>query len=150
VFNLLSNATDALKRRAMGEGDFGAALWVSTRSQPGEFGMSLAVRDNGLGIRNRQGELADAEEIRDIFQTGFTSKKESLAEGLGLNWVKQIIHEFHRGQLSARNHPEGGAEVTMLMPRFDTPPGQHGYGDDETTDEQAKDKNTPHGAEVKS
>lgn len=144
VFNLLSNAADALKRRAMGEGDFGAQLWVSTSHQPGEFGLSLAVRDNGLGIRNQQGELAMPEEIRDIFTAGFTTKQEGMVEGLGLNWVRQIIHDFHGGNLHARNHPEGGAEVSLLVPRYETPPN---LGDEPDNTQPEKDGQPPQSAE---
>jgi len=128
IFNLLTNATDALKRRAMREGDFGAQLWITTSFDPETAAISISVRDNGYGIRNQRGELASPDEIRTIFQAGFTTKRGGMAEGLGLNWVRQIIFDFHQGRLSARNHPEGGAEVSIVIPRFETVPDLEGFG----------------------
>lgn len=128
VFNLLTNATDALKRRAMTEGDFGASLWISTAYDPASKTITVSVRDNGHGIRNQSGELASPDEVRQIFRGGFTTKRHGMAEGLGLNWVRQIVLEFHRGQLRARNHPEGGAEVSLLLPHVEVPPGRGGSG----------------------
>ena len=126
VFNLLTNATDALKSRASTEGDFGASLWVSTACDPASKAITVSVRDNGGGIRNQSGELASPDEIREIFRAGFTTKRHGMAEGLGLNWVRQIVLEFHRGQLRARNHPEGGAEVSLVLPHVEAPPGREG------------------------
>jgi len=128
VFNLLTNATDALKRRAMREGDYGAALWIATAYDAAAKQIAIAVRDNGYGIRNARGDLASADEIHAIFQGGFTTKREGMTEGLGLNWVSQIVHDFHRGQLRARNHPDGGAEVSILVPRYEQPPELEGFG----------------------
>lgn len=128
VFNLLTNATDALKHRAMREGDFGAALWVTTSNDSAAKTITIAVRDNGLGIRDQRGELATPDEIRTIFQGGFTTKREGMAEGLGLNWVRQIVFDFHRGQLRASNHPDGGAEVSLVLPRHEKPPDLEGFG----------------------
>jgi signal transduction histidine kinase len=128
MFNLLTNATDALKRRAMHEGDYGAALWVTTTYDGPSKTVTLAVRDNGLGICNPRGEPATPDEIRAVFQGGFTTKSEGMAEGLGLNWVRQIVYDFHRGQLRACNHPEGGAEVSLVLPRYESPPNLEGFG----------------------
>jgi nitrogen fixation/metabolism regulation signal transduction histidine kinase len=128
VFNLLTNATDALKRRAMQDGDFGAALWVATQYDGDAKTITVSVRDNGLGIRNQAGDLASPEEIRTVFQAGFTTKREGMAEGLGLNWVRQIIYDFHRGQLTARNHADAGAEVSVILPRYEAPPDLEGFG----------------------
>jgi hypothetical protein len=47
---------------------------------------------------------------------------------LGLNWVRQIVYDFHRGQLRACNHPEGGAEVSLVLPRYESPPNLEGFG----------------------
>ena len=128
IFNLLTNATDALKHRAMRESDYGAALWITTAYDRAAKAILFTVRDNGYGILNPRGELASADEIRAIFQGGFTTKREGMAEGLGLNWVRQIIYGFHRGQLRARNHPEGGAEVSLVLPRYESAPDFEGLG----------------------
>ena len=36
-------------------------------------------------------------------------------EGLGLNWVRTILTDFHNGELRARNRPEGGAEFGFSL-----------------------------------
>lgn len=149
VFNLLTNATDALKRRAMREGDYGAALWVGTTYDSAAKMIMIAVRDNGLGIRNQRGEPASPDEIRAIFQGGFTTKREGMAEGLGLNWVRQIVYDFHRGQLRARNHPEGGAEVSLVLPRYEAPPDLEGFGG-AAEEKPVRVEGPPQGDEVKS
>lgn len=122
IFNLISNANEALKRRATRDGDFGATLWISTEFDGNVNTITVAVRDNGYGIRNSSGELATPDEVHNIFQAGFTTKRSGMAEGLGLNWVRQIVCEFHHGQLQARNHPERGAEVSIILPRYEKPP----------------------------
>lgn len=129
VFNLLTNATDALKRRAVRENDFDASLWISITYDGDLKKIAITVRDNGCGIRNEQGELATPSEIRAIFQAGFTTKRGEMTEGLGLNWVRQIVYEFHRGQLQAHNHPQGGAEVSLVLPRYETSPDLEGLRD---------------------
>jgi len=129
VFNLLTNATDALKRRAVHEGDFDASLWITTTYDKDSKKITITVRDNGWGIRNEKGELATPSEIRTIFQADFSTRQEGMAEGLGLNWVRQIVGEFHQGQLHARNHPEGGAEVSLVLPHSESSPDLEGPGD---------------------
>lgn len=148
VFNLLTNATDALKRRAIREGDFSAALWVTTTYDDSSQTITISVRDNGCGIRNAHGELATSEEIRTLFREGFTTKVEGIAEGLGLNWVRQIVQDFHRGHLRARNHPEGGAEVSFVLPRQEVPPDTEGV-EGAAEEKQAPAANEPQAVEGK-
>lgn len=126
LFNLLTNATDALKRRATQEDNFGARLAISTRFDGASGTLTITVRDNGDGIRNPGGDLAGPDEVRRILRGGFTTKREGMAEGLGLNWVRQIVHDFHHGQLHGRNHPEGGAEVSVVLPILESPPSGNG------------------------
>jgi len=65
----------------------------------------ITVRDAGPGF------LA-GDETR-IFQPFFT--KRAGGTGLGLSIVKQTIEE-HGGKISAANHPEGGAELSVRLP----------------------------------
>ncbi|MBM3335265.1 HAMP domain-containing histidine kinase, partial [Candidatus Sumerlaeota bacterium] len=126
VFNLVTNATDALKRRALRQGEFEPTIWVETAYDSDSGVMTISVRDNGDGIRNDRGELASPDEVRDIFRAGFTTKRGEMAEGLGLSWVRQIVQDFHRGQLRARNLADGGAEVSLVLPRQQMPPNGQG------------------------
>jgi len=41
--------------------------------------------------------------------------------GLGLAITREIVH-LHEGEISAGNHPDGGAVFTVLVPRRQRPP----------------------------
>ncbi|MCX8036708.1 MAG: HAMP domain-containing histidine kinase [Candidatus Sumerlaeia bacterium] len=125
LFNLLTNATDSFKRRIVQEGDFAPVLRIATRADAAAQSVLISVCDNGLGIRNQRGEPASPEEIRAIFRGGYTTKREGMAEGLGLSWVRQIVCEFHQGQIQARNLPDGGAEVSLVLPLTQTAPDRN-------------------------
>ena len=62
--------------------------------------------DNGPGI--------DTELLDWVFEPYATNKEQGT--GLGLGIVKRIV-EGHGGKISARNHSDGGAEITI---EFDT------------------------------
>ncbi len=111
VFNIMTNAVDALKRTGEAEG----IIAVTTSVDPATGRVCVAVRDNGPGIRNADGRSATQEEIDSIFRYGVSTKAEEGGEGLGLSWVWTIVEEFHGGSVAARNHPEGGAEFTMKI-----------------------------------
>lgn len=109
IFNLLSNAQDAIRQLPDPE-QSQAKIFVQLESAPDKKkGVCLRLRDTGPGIRNREGNPASREEIRRIFDLGYTTKPGGQGEGLGLNWVRSILTEFHEGDLRARNAPEGGA-----------------------------------------
>jgi Histidine kinase-, DNA gyrase B-, and HSP90-like ATPase. len=58
--------------------------------------------------------LLDRARIDSIFQYGISTKADQ-GEGLGLNWVRTIVHDFHAGRVTAENLPEGGARITLLI-----------------------------------
>lgn len=116
VFNLLTNALDAIKRKS-GTAGVSGFINVKTLFDEKKDQVIIAIRDSGEGIRNEKGELASPLEIDQIFNLGFTTKKNEEGEGLGLSWVYTIIAEFHKGRIVPRNHPEGGAEFQIYLPR---------------------------------
>jgi len=93
--NLLLNAADAVG----GSG----SVTVVLRS----IGEAVEVRvtDTGPGI--------PAEHLERIWDPDFTTK--SRGTGLGLALVRQTI-QGHGGRVEARNRPEGGAELRVLLP----------------------------------
>lgn len=115
VFNLLTNALDAIKRRS-GTQTSGFII-VKTTYNELEDQVVISIRDSGDGIRNEEGELASAFEIDRIFSLGYSTKEHEEGEGLGLNWVYTIITEFHKGRIVPTNHPEGGAEFLIYLNR---------------------------------
>jgi C4-dicarboxylate-specific signal transduction histidine kinase len=66
----------------------------------------LAVRDSGAGISSTV--------MQRLFEPFFTTKESGC--GLGLT-ISRMAVEACGGQLTARNHPEGGAIFECLLPR---------------------------------
>jgi len=116
VFNLLTNALEAIKRKAGPQGASGF-INVKTLMDDKTDQIIISIRDSGDGIRNEKGELASPFEIDKIFSLGYTTKKREEGEGLGLSWVYTIIAEFHKGRIVPRNHPDGGAEFLIFLNR---------------------------------
>jgi len=93
--NLLVNALEA----AGPQGTVHIRIWQ-------EKGTLLAeIHDSGPGIRE--------EDLERIFDPDFTTK--SGGTGLGLTMVRQTV-EFHKGSVTARNHPRKGAVFLVRVP----------------------------------
>jgi two-component system NtrC family sensor kinase len=98
ILNILDNAIDAVGQ--------GGIVRVSTRL--GEDGQAkILLHDNGAGIPE--------DRIGEIFDPFFTTKKVGEGTGLGLSICYSIM-EGLGGSVSARNHPDGGAEVEVSLP----------------------------------
>jgi signal transduction histidine kinase len=73
----------------------------------------IRVRDSGPGIP--QGEQT---RVFDPFYRVETSRsRESGGTGLGLTIARNIA-EQHGGSISLANHPDGGLEVTLMLPEY--------------------------------
>src|SRR5262245_14177122 len=96
INNLLVNAVQAI-------GPEGGAVTVSTRSR--EEGAELRVRDTGPGL---------SDEIRRRLFEPYVSTR-SGGSGLGLAIARRIVLD-HGGRIEAGNHPDGGAEIRILLP----------------------------------
>ncbi len=107
LMNLLQNALDA----ATGIGRAHPVVWIDTDA--GSTHLQLRLRDNGPGIA--------PEHLSHIFDPFFTTKPVGQGTGLGLS-ISYGIVEQHGGVLSARNHPEGGAEFLLELPLAGTSP----------------------------
>ena len=105
LMNLLQNAQDATAGNAQAD----RRVWINTELAAERIELSL--RDNGPGIA--------PEHLSHIFDPFFTTKPVGKGTGLGLS-ISYGIVEQHGGSLSARNHPDGGAEFLLALPR--TPP----------------------------
>lgn len=69
----------------------------------------ITVRDSGDGVNE-----ADIESLMQPFVRG-DSARSTQGSGLGLAIVKRIA-ELHGGYVNARNHPDGGLEVSVGLP----------------------------------
>jgi signal transduction histidine kinase len=101
VENLISNAIYFSAER----GTVSVELQGST-PRDGEPGVtSCRVRDRGPGISEA--------DLPRLFEPFFTRR--SGGTGLGLSIVRRIVQE-HGGEVTAENHPEGGAILTLRLP----------------------------------
>jgi two-component system NtrC family sensor kinase len=96
--NIINNAADAMLERARG-GQLRIRLYQQNGHVVSEF------HDSGPGI-------ADAKHVFDPF---YTTKGVGKGTGLGLSICYGIVKE-HGGEISARNHPQGGAILEVRLP----------------------------------
>jgi signal transduction histidine kinase len=96
---------------------------IATTSRPGRIEITIAVeeprrrlvttiRDTGSGI------APDA--LTRIFEPFYTTKEVGKGTGLGLAIAYGIVQE-HGGHITAANHPEGGAVMTIELPAGPAP-----------------------------
>ena len=74
----------------------------------------VSVRDQGPGV-----SAADAGRIFDRFYRGGETAKTSGA-GIGLSVCRRLAESLH-GRIWANNLPDGGLEVTVALPGYETP-----------------------------
>ena len=98
LVNLLSNAIDAVEDWP------DKRVHLSARLR-GDL-VQITLRDHGPGV-------PEAVQAR-IFDPFFSTKEVGKGLGLGLSISYNIVHDFG-GRLSMRNHPEGGAEFTLVL-----------------------------------
>ena len=84
----------------------GGRVAIAVRDVPGEGGgwVECAVADSGSGF--------DLRDLPRLFEPFFTRRRGGT--GLGLSIVKRIVYD-HGGEVSAENHPEGGAIVRVRL-----------------------------------
>ena len=99
VLNILDNAIDATGK--------GGHVDVYTRFDESGQKAQIVIHDNGPGIPD--------DRLEQIFDPFFTTKKVGDGTGLGLSICYSIM-EGLGGNISARNHPEGGAEFVVELP----------------------------------
>lgn len=99
LINLLRNAQDAVEALPQ------RSVWVSLRRDSDSALMT--IRDCGAGIPD--------EVAQHLFEAFFTTKSYGKGLGLGLA-ISSSIAQAMNGQLTARNHEEGGAEFTFRLP----------------------------------
>jgi two-component system sensor histidine kinase HupT/HoxJ len=100
LINLVQNAIDAMEELAQPRLD----IRVVRQSKRVE----VHIRDHGPGIPE--------EHLLHIFDPFFTTKEVGKGTGLGLYISYGLATEQCGGDLSARNHPEGGAEFVLSLP----------------------------------
>jgi signal transduction histidine kinase len=99
MLNLLANGIAAAANGSAGVRK--VSMWTAAHDGHVEFG----IHDSGKGI---------AEDLLPrLFEPFFTTKSEGL--GMGLTISRSIV-EAHGGDISAENHPRGGAIFRVWLP----------------------------------
>ncbi|MBC7618453.1 MAG: sensor histidine kinase [Candidatus Saccharibacteria bacterium] len=104
LINLMRNAIDAVRGSAK--------QLVRVTLQRDGTGCLVQIRDSGPGI-------AHAAEAH-LFEPFFSTKSSGDGMGLGLAISSSIVQALN-GRLTARNHPEGGAEFSLWLPLAPAP-----------------------------
>jgi signal transduction histidine kinase len=99
MLNLLANGITAAANG--GAAVRTVAMWTAAHDGHVEFG----IHDSGKGIAEDQ--------LPRLFEPFFTTKSEGL--GMGLTISRSIV-EAHGGDISAENHPRGGATFRVWLP----------------------------------
>jgi len=102
LWNLFLNARDAM---AAGGTLHITTGWVSESPGSTREDVSIVIRDTGDGF--------DPKLLPRLFTPFFTTKEGG--SGLGLATVKRIVDQLH-GTVSGNNHPDGGAEIIIMLP----------------------------------
>lgn len=106
---LLRSAFDNVLRNALHHTPDGTPVEVELRR--GDGAIEVVVRDRGAGVPD--GEL---DRIFEPFHRVDDARDRSLGgTGIGLAIARRAI-EAHGGGIEARNHPDGGLEVTVRLP----------------------------------
>jgi PAS domain S-box-containing protein len=95
--NLLNNARQAIR----GKGEIAIRTFIHQER------VHIAVSDTGSGI--------SPENLRKIFDPGFTTKGVGVGTGLGLSICYQIVRD-HRGEIRVESEPGKGATFTVILP----------------------------------
>ena len=96
--NIINNAADAML-----EGSRGGKLLVRVFADRGQ--VCVEFHDSGPGVKD----------TNRIFDPFFTTKKVGKGTGLGLSICYGIVKE-HGGEITASNHPQGGAVFQVRLP----------------------------------
>jgi two-component system, NtrC family, sensor kinase len=111
LLNVIVNAEQELT--AIG----GGRLVVSTRAVTQSRSVRIQIRDTGPGI------TSDA--LGRIFEPFYSTKEVGRGTGLGLAIAYGIVRD-HGGTITAENHPEGGAVITIELPLVTDSPQPRG------------------------
>ncbi len=99
IENLIKNALDAIKGKT-------GMVTISTGYLSETQKLFIDIADNGVGINVKM--------RRDIFKAGYSTKKRGW--GLGLNFTKRIIEDYHNGRLLIKEtHPGKGTTMRILL-----------------------------------
>jgi signal transduction histidine kinase len=90
---------------------YGHEATVAVGRMPGA--VRIRIRDAGPGIARAE----QARVFEPFYRVESSRSRESGGTGLGLTIARNIA-EQHGGSIALENHPEGGLEVTLVLPEY--------------------------------
>ncbi len=103
LWNLFLNASEAMPNGGVVR-VIADMVESDDSSEPGQKMVKITVRDSGQGFSKNA--------VTHLFTPFFTTKEGG--SGLGLATVKRIV-EGLKGKVHGENHPDGGAQITILL-----------------------------------
>ena len=107
IFNLVTNARDAVENREALPGDTQENIIVISTWSEQRTHLNLTISDTGTGIPE--------ENIQKIFEPFYTTKEVGKGMGLGLSITYGIIRDFG-GTINVESRPEGGSSFHLRFP----------------------------------
>ncbi|MGD9330564.1 MAG: ATP-binding protein [Desulfobacterales bacterium] len=107
VFNLLTNARDAISQKAEADGADDEQRWIRVRTLSEDGRVVLTVADNGSGI---------PEDVQErIFESFFTTKEMGEGMGLGLAISMGIVEDYG-GVIDVQSNAGQGTRFRLTFP----------------------------------
>lgn len=95
--NILCNSIDAINNEGK----------IRIRTEHKDDKIIVKIKDTGIGIK--------PENLKKIFDPGFTTKGVGVGTGLGMSIVYNII-ETHKGEIHVNSEPGAGTETIIILP----------------------------------
>jgi anti-sigma regulatory factor (Ser/Thr protein kinase) len=95
IENLLKNAAESIENKH-------GKVFVDIHSQAKKI--TISIKDNGKGM--------SAQQKRQVFYPGFTTKKRGW--GLGLSLAKRIVEEYHSGKIYVKDSTPGKGSTFII------------------------------------
>jgi two-component system sensor histidine kinase CpxA len=106
---LIRSALDNVLRNAVRHTSEGTTVEVSIDC--GEVGAEITIRDHGPGVPEEHLETL----FEPFSRVADARERSTGGAGLGLAIARRAV-EFHDGSVIARNHPDGGLEISIRLP----------------------------------
>lgn len=107
---LMQRAIENVVRNALEHTPGGSTITVETGLEAGNSMLRVCVSDNGLGVPDK-----DIDRLFEMPSAVAGLSYVAVSRGLGLAIAKRII-EAHHGRIHARNLPDGGLRVEIVLP----------------------------------
>ncbi|GAB4276825.1 MAG: hypothetical protein Kow0029_19050 [Candidatus Rifleibacteriota bacterium] len=104
--NILVNAAHAIEEKIENNGYTRGLIKISTRFNQEQIEVEIY----------NDGSIIPHNIIDKIFEANFTTKKAGKGTGLGLNLVKTIVEEAHKGKILVHSSPESGTSFKVILP----------------------------------